>query len=108
MNLDDERDDEHERQEARAEAMLARLHGEPLYIGDARDVVVCVDDDAPRVVPHAWARAAMTALGGPDFAGAIEAVTRAPGEIVVVLCIGEAVVDVRTIGLRAMAKGGKS
>ena len=97
-----------ERQEARVEAMLARLQGEPLYVTDARDVVVCIEGEDPRVIPHAWSHIALTALGGPDFAAAIEAVTRAPGEIVVVLCIGEAVVDVRTIGLRSMQRGGSA
>ena len=94
-----------ERQEARAEAMLARLHGAPLCIGDARDVVVCIDDEPARVIPHAWAHLALTALAGPHFSAAIEAVPRAVGEIVVVLVLGETI-DVRIIGLRSMQKGG--
>jgi hypothetical protein len=99
-------DDERERHEARVSAMLARLHGEPLRIGDARDLVVCIDDEPPRVVAHGWARLAMTALGGPAFADAIEAVPRGVGEVLVVLCIGEHVADVRIIGLRSMNRGG--
>ena len=91
--------------EARAEAMHARLHGAPLLVGDARDVVVCIEDEDPRVIPHAWSHIALTALAGPDFAAAIDELPRAVGEIVVVLVIGEAI-EVRTIGLRAMQRGG--
>lgn len=42
---------------------------------------------------------------GPDFAAAVDEVTRAPGEIVVVVATAGAL-DVRIIQLRAMQRGG--
>jgi hypothetical protein len=96
---------EHDGLTARTDAIVARLDGEPLCIGDARDLIVCIEDEPARVVPHAWARAAMTALGGPAFAAAVESVPRAPGEILVIVAAAD-VLDVRIIRLRPMQRGG--
>ena len=98
---------EHDRLAARVEAIVARLDGEPLRIADARDLVVLIENEPPRVVPHAWARAAMTALGGPVFAAAVEEVRRAPGEILVVVATSVEL-DVRIIRLRPMQRGGQA